>query len=468
MALTLVMALLGYLLLKHLTKTNDFLTGIFKKSPVKIYLIIASLLLSFIIYETSQIFIDFWLYLWRDLTLFLLLLAGFIIFQLILQPITFYAKSFYKEQGRKLPYKRLIFSLNFNLFLTVGLIFILNQRSVQFSFIETKLWQIGFFFIVFTLLALPILTLNHFAKIIINFNKNNIIKINIIKVILWPLNLLFLSGFSRLIAGTLSSDNVSKFFNIVTFCSLVAASAYLLYAGINLLQYYFVKLKKINDSLISLAALMSKITIIFSALLLIISRISGQSLTGVMAALGIGGLAIALASQDLLKNLIGGIAVMLDKPFKLGENISALGFSGKVEEIGFRSTRIRTAEGFEVNLPNSSVSSSPISNNDKRLNQVRNFNLHLSYDNPPEALNKALTIIKTILDEHKNELDPVQGYGTSFSEFKDWALAINIYYSYINFNDKIARDNFNQLINFKIIERFEQNNIKLAVAKLVY
>ncbi len=71
----------------------------------------------------------------------------------------------------------------------------------------------------------------------------------------------------------------------------------------------------------------------------------GIDITAMIAGLGIGGLALALAAQDMVKNIFGGIMIFLDKPFKIGERIQIDGFDGTVEEVGLRSTRVRTLEG---------------------------------------------------------------------------------------------------------------------------
>ena len=80
---------------------------------------------------------------------------------------------------------------------------------------------------------------------------------------------------------------------------------------------------------------------------------AGYDVGAIVAGLGIGGLALALAAQDSVKNLFGGFTIFVDKPFKVKDRIKISGFDGAVEEIGIRSTRIRTLDGRMVTIPNS-------------------------------------------------------------------------------------------------------------------
>ena len=85
-------------------------------------------------------------------------------------------------------------------------------------------------------------------------------------------------------------------------------------------------------------------------------------MTSVIAGLGVGGLAIGLASQDMVKNLFGSVMILSDHPFEMGDFIEVSGHSGNVEVVGFRSPRIRTLEGYLVTLPNGSLANEDIKN----------------------------------------------------------------------------------------------------------
>ena len=88
----------------------------------------------------------------------------------------------------------------------------------------------------------------------------------------------------------------------------------------------------------------------------------GYSVSGLLASLGIGGLAVALAAKDTLSNVFGSLMLILDRPFKLGDWIKAGDMEGTVEEIGFRSTRIRTFAKTLITVPNSIIANLPLDN----------------------------------------------------------------------------------------------------------
>jgi MscS family membrane protein len=95
---------------------------------------------------------------------------------------------------------------------------------------------------------------------------------------------------------------------------------------------------------------------------LVVLQNFGVNVGSLIAGLGIGGLAFALAAKDMLANLFGSIMIFLDKPFQIGDRVTVEGVDGMVEEVGFRSTRIRTLENSLVSVPNSKVADSAINN----------------------------------------------------------------------------------------------------------
>ncbi|MFT5325858.1 MAG: MscS family membrane protein, partial [Planctomycetaceae bacterium] len=108
----------------------------------------------------------------------------------------------------------------------------------------------------------------------------------------------------------------------------------------------------------------------------------GISLTTLLAGAGVGGLALALAAQDSLKNILGSMMIMLDKPFKVGERIIAKGFEGIVEDIGLRSTKIRSLTGHQVTIPNEEMARAEIENVGRRPYIRRSTTIELPSDTP--------------------------------------------------------------------------------------
>src|SRR5208282_6321776 len=106
----------------------------------------------------------------------------------------------------------------------------------------------------------------------------------------------------------------------------------------------------------------------------------------VLAGLGVGGLAVALAARDSLANLLGSMLIMFEKPFRVGHLIRVSGSEGTVEDVGFRSTRIRTADNSLISIPNNSVVNATVENLSLRPMRRQRFFVGLTYAAAPEQL----------------------------------------------------------------------------------
>ncbi len=126
----------------------------------------------------------------------------------------------------------------------------------------------------------------------------------------------------------------------------------------------------------------------------------GIPITSVLAGLGVGGIAVALAAQSTLANMFGSITILTDRPFRVGDRIQIDKYDGMVEQIGLRSTRIRTLEGHLVVIPNKTVADSAINNISLRPNIRETFSLSLTYDTPAERVQEAVAILKEIFAAH--------------------------------------------------------------------
>jgi MscS family membrane protein len=139
-------------------------------------------------------------------------------------------------------------------------------------------------------------------------------------------------------------------------------------------------------------------------------------------------LAVALASQDTVKNLIGTIMIFVDKPFHIGDWIEADTVVGTVEEVGFRSTRIRAADTSIFQIPNSKLAEIVINNKGLRLYRRYKTNLGLRYDTPPELIEAFVQGVKEIIIAHPETR--TESYNVEFTGFGDSALLImvNVYF----------------------------------------
>jgi MscS family membrane protein len=139
----------------------------------------------------------------------------------------------------------------------------------------------------------------------------------------------------------------------------------------------------------------------------------------------VGGIAFALAAQDTIKNLFGGFTIFVDKPFKIGDRIQVAGFDGTVEDIGMRSTRIRTLAGRLVTIPNYKIVDSEIENVTAEDARKITLNLGLTYDTTPEAMQEAMDWLKNLPDivpDIKNDTK------VAFTTYGDFSLGITFIY----------------------------------------
>jgi MscS family membrane protein len=212
---------------------------------------------------------------------------------------------------------------------------------------------------------------------------------------------------------------------------LVAADIlWFLFRLVDVGAYYLAKLaersdSKLDDQLIPLIRKALKATVgIVGAVWLI--QLLGYKVSTLLAGLGIGGLAVALALQDTLANFFGSIFIFLDRPFAVGDRIKLGDVDGVVEDIGFRSTRVRTLPATLVSIPNKTVANATIDNLSKmpkrRVKQV----VGVTYDTAAEQMEQAVAAIREIVetDEGVDE----ESITVCFTEFADSSLNILVCY----------------------------------------
>ena len=152
----------------------------------------------------------------------------------------------------------------------------------------------------------------------------------------------------------------------------------------------------------------------------------GFDITAMIAGLGIGGLALALAAQDSVKNIFAGIMIFVDKPFKVKERIQIEGFDGVVEEVGLRSTRIRTLDGRIVTIPNSTFTDNSVVNVTSQPALKIVLNLGLTYDTDEARMQQGVDILRQIVADHSTILESDCSAG--FKDFGDFSLGILFVY----------------------------------------
>ena len=215
---------------------------------------------------------------------------------------------------------------------------------------------------------------------------------------------------------------------------------------------------EVNDILIQFIAKGTRIIIIALAVSIVVQE-WGYNVNSFVAGLGIGGLAFALAAQDTLANLFGGMVITLDKPFTLGDWIETPSVEGVVEEITFRSTRVRTFAQALVHVPNATIVKEPITNWSRMGKRRVMFTLGVMYSTPREKLERCTRLIEALLIDHEeidNEFIVVR-----FNEFNQSSLDVFIYCFALTTQWaeflRIKED-----INFKAMDILKEQGVSIA------
>jgi MscS family membrane protein len=187
----------------------------------------------------------------------------------------------------------------------------------------------------------------------------------------------------------------------------------------------------------------------------------GIPLTTLLAGAGVGGLALALAAQDALKNFFGSMMIILDKPFRVGERITAKGYDGVVEEIGLRSTKLRLLNGHQATIPNEDMARLDIENIGRRPHIRHKADLPIRLDTSAEKAERAVAIIRELLDDHEGH-NPDYPPRVFLNKINRDSLNIRVMYwyappDYWKYLDYCAN------LNLEIKRRFEAEDIHFAL-----
>lgn len=216
--------------------------------------------------------------------------------------------------------------------------------------------------------------------------------------------------------------------------------------------------ENLNLDLIRFLRELTKIISVIFAVFITLGLAFEVNITALIASLGIGGLAIALAAQDTIANLFGSFIIYLDKPFKVGDQIEVSDVKGIVERVGFRTTRVRTLDRSLVTVPNKKIVDSTLNNISLSEERRVKFMLQLTYES------KSVDILN-IIDEIKNAItkneDTSDELNVNFTEFDSSSLSILVIY-FVTSNLYEKKIEVKQAINIQIMEIVERNNCKFA------
>ena len=181
---------------------------------------------------------------------------------------------------------------------------------------------------------------------------------------------------------------------------------------------------KLDDQLVPLIRKTLRFFIVFMGVILILQN-NGYNVASLIAGLGIGGLAVALAARDTLANFFGSITIFVDRPFRIGDWIKVGSVEGTVEEVGFRSTRIRTFYNSLVSVPNSNIANTDVDNLGLREYRRLKTTLNLTYSTSPEQMEAFVEGIKAVVKANKNFRQDF--YEVHFNSFGAHSLDVLVY-----------------------------------------
>lgn len=257
---------------------------------------------------------------------------------------------------------------------------------------------------------------------------------------------------------TLWTDVFSKALKIIVACSITYVLLKAVDLSIGLWHHRVVPgdNEQFSRQLLPLISKTLKVFVVIVAAL-VTSQNLGLNVTGLIASLSIGGIAVGLAAQDTLANVFGAVAVLTDRPFQVGDRIQIDSIDGMVEAIGFRSTRVRNLDGFLVTIPNKTMGNATITNVSKRTNIKTVMNIGVTYDTTVEKLQRAMAILEEVLKPHPMTGDLI----INFNKFESSSLNILVVHFWNSTDFKAYMQAF-QLFNLEIKRRFDAEGINFA------
>jgi small-conductance mechanosensitive channel len=198
-------------------------------------------------------------------------------------------------------------------------------------------------------------------------------------------------------------------------------------------------------------------TVVWALVALLVLDNLGVDITALVAGLGIGGIAVALAMQNILGDLFASLSIVLDKPFVVGDFLMVGEFLGVVERIGLKTTRLRSLSGEQLVFSNTDLLGGRIRNFGRMFERRVVFGLGVTYDTPRDKLKLIPDIVREAVEAQQD----VRFDRSHFSKYGDYSLAFESVY-YVLSADYNRYMDIQQAINFAIHERFEQEGIEFA------
>ena len=185
----------------------------------------------------------------------------------------------------------------------------------------------------------------------------------------------------------------------------------------------------------------------------------GVPVSGLLTGAGVAGLAVSLAAQSTLNSLIAGITLVLERPFGIGDYIVLGDCEGTVEDISFRSTRIRSPDNVAITIENSKITAEYIQNYDRRQSRLWKFTIGLTYDTPREKIEQ-LTADLTAMLQAQPDVQP-DGVTIALDKFNDYSidLACRVYITKVNLREFMQVKN---TLNLQILHLMQEKGCEFA------
>jgi small-conductance mechanosensitive channel len=266
----------------------------------------------------------------------------------------------------------------------------------------------------------------------------------------------FYAGFRLLTLPDSVTDFINKFVGIVLLIQigLLASEAIRIW----LTSYRKQKIEDHADTVTTVTSVGFIVKIVLWLILLLIALDNlGVNVSALIAGLGVGGIAVALAVQNILGDLFASFSIVLDKPFVIGDFIIVDNFLGTIEHIGLKTTRVRSLSGEQLIFSNSDLLKTRIRNFKRMYERRVVFSIGVVYQTAHEKLKKIPEIIKNIIEnQEQTRFDRAH-----FKEYGAYALNFEIVYWIENPDYNIYMD-IQQTINLEIFQQFESEDIEFA------
>ena len=257
------------------------------------------------------------------------------------------------------------------------------------------------------------------------------------------------------------SEKVQKLINSLFILVIIYQVIKALHIFINQAGKKFISKEEGKEKIKSEATIKTLTTIIKVCLWIVAGLIIlsnwGVNINSLIAGLGIGGIAVALAVQNILGDVFSSFSLVLDKPFEIGDFIVIGSHCGIVKKIGIKTTRIQTLQGEELVVSNKELTETRVQNFGKMRERRIQFRFGVCYETPLKKLKKIPEMVREIIENIENtRVDRIH-----FKEFGDFALIFEVVY-YVLTPDYLQYMNIQQEINFKLKEKFEKEGIEFA------